>query len=247
MNRDKVLITTGLTASSFSLFFQSDTLLSFLTIRESLTYTALLTLKRCSNYSIKKKVCILQSSTRKAGRMSCNVFPSSTFHPWLFFMFTRFCKWGEILLVRSRTQALWWSHLFKGFVQVPQGITIMLGQNPSTWSCRRCCSWYWAQFPLLRGESRFSGVFRAMCAGKSHGQQNWFWHHSVSCGTSLTNHNSSRKHWSNKPSTSYFLDKIGVFQIYLKGSFWILLKVKLDIPDQRILLFLFTDLPLSTL
>lgn len=113
-------------------FFQSDTLLSFLTIRESLTYTALLTLKRCSNYSIKKKVCILQSSTRKAGRMSCDVFPSSTFHPWLFFMFMRFCKWGEILLVRSRTQALWWSHLFKGFVQVPQGITIMLGQNPST-------------------------------------------------------------------------------------------------------------------
>ncbi|NWV41343.1 ABCG5 protein, partial [Grantiella picta] len=40
----------------FSYVPQSDTLLSFLTIQESLTYTALLTLKKCSNSSIKKKV-----------------------------------------------------------------------------------------------------------------------------------------------------------------------------------------------
>uniref|UniRef100_A0A8C5T274 ATP binding cassette subfamily G member 5 n=1 Tax=Malurus cyaneus samueli TaxID=2593467 RepID=A0A8C5T274_9PASS len=40
----------------FSYVPQSDTLLSFLTIQESLTYTALLTLKKCSNTSIKKKV-----------------------------------------------------------------------------------------------------------------------------------------------------------------------------------------------
>ncbi|NXW79733.1 ABCG5 protein, partial [Hirundo rustica] len=40
----------------FSYVPQSDTLLSFLTIQESLTYTALLTLKKCSNDSIKKKV-----------------------------------------------------------------------------------------------------------------------------------------------------------------------------------------------
>ncbi|NWZ38746.1 ABCG5 protein, partial [Brachypodius atriceps] len=40
----------------FSYVPQSDTLLSFLTIQESLTYTALLTLKKCSNNSIKKKV-----------------------------------------------------------------------------------------------------------------------------------------------------------------------------------------------
>ncbi|XP_009073176.1 PREDICTED: ATP-binding cassette sub-family G member 5 [Acanthisitta chloris] len=40
----------------FSYVPQSDTLLSFLTIQESLTYTALLTLKKCSNNFIKKKV-----------------------------------------------------------------------------------------------------------------------------------------------------------------------------------------------
>ncbi|XP_068865835.1 ATP-binding cassette sub-family G member 5 [Aphelocoma coerulescens] len=40
----------------FSYVPQSDTLLSFLTIQESLTYTALLTLTKCSNNSIKKKV-----------------------------------------------------------------------------------------------------------------------------------------------------------------------------------------------
>ncbi|NXI85917.1 ABCG5 protein, partial [Rhipidura dahli] len=40
----------------FSYVPQTDTLLSFLTIQESLTYTALLTLKKCSNDSIKKKV-----------------------------------------------------------------------------------------------------------------------------------------------------------------------------------------------
>ncbi|XP_064270483.1 ATP-binding cassette sub-family G member 5 isoform X3 [Passer domesticus] len=40
----------------FSYVPQSDTLLSFLTVEESLTYTALLTLKKCSNSSIKKKV-----------------------------------------------------------------------------------------------------------------------------------------------------------------------------------------------
>uniref|UniRef100_A0A8C3TL69 ATP binding cassette subfamily G member 5 n=1 Tax=Catharus ustulatus TaxID=91951 RepID=A0A8C3TL69_CATUS len=40
----------------FSYVPQNDTLLSFLTIQESLTYTALLTLKNCSNSSIKKKV-----------------------------------------------------------------------------------------------------------------------------------------------------------------------------------------------
>ncbi|NXB03820.1 ABCG5 protein, partial [Cnemophilus loriae] len=40
----------------FSYVPQSDTLLSFLTIRESLTYTALLTLKKYSNNSTKKKV-----------------------------------------------------------------------------------------------------------------------------------------------------------------------------------------------
>ncbi|XP_053828819.1 ATP-binding cassette sub-family G member 5 isoform X2 [Vidua macroura] len=40
----------------FSYVPQSDTLLSFLTVQESLTYTALLTLKKCSSSSIKKKV-----------------------------------------------------------------------------------------------------------------------------------------------------------------------------------------------
>ncbi|KAF2988242.1 hypothetical protein EK904_001896, partial [Melospiza melodia maxima] len=40
----------------FSYVPQNDTLLSFLTVQESLTYTALLTLKKCSNSSIKKKV-----------------------------------------------------------------------------------------------------------------------------------------------------------------------------------------------
>uniref|UniRef100_A0A8C0USN0 ATP binding cassette subfamily G member 5 n=1 Tax=Cyanistes caeruleus TaxID=156563 RepID=A0A8C0USN0_CYACU len=40
----------------FSYVPQNDTLLSFLTIQESLTYTALLTVKKCSNSSIKKKV-----------------------------------------------------------------------------------------------------------------------------------------------------------------------------------------------
>ncbi|TRZ18134.1 hypothetical protein HGM15179_008986 [Zosterops borbonicus] len=40
----------------FSYVPQNDTLLSFLTIQESLTYTALLTLKKRSNNSIKKKV-----------------------------------------------------------------------------------------------------------------------------------------------------------------------------------------------
>ncbi|NXX42707.1 ABCG5 protein, partial [Tricholaema leucomelas] len=40
----------------FSYVPQSDTLLSFLTIEESLTYTALLTLQKCSNNLIKKKV-----------------------------------------------------------------------------------------------------------------------------------------------------------------------------------------------
>ncbi|XP_054050846.1 ATP-binding cassette sub-family G member 5 isoform X1 [Rissa tridactyla] len=40
----------------FSYVPQSDTLLSFLTIQESLTYTALLTLQKCSNDIIKKKV-----------------------------------------------------------------------------------------------------------------------------------------------------------------------------------------------
>ncbi|NXM33364.1 ABCG5 protein, partial [Oxyruncus cristatus] len=40
----------------FSYVPQSDTLLSFLTVQESLTYTALLTLKKCSNNFIKKKV-----------------------------------------------------------------------------------------------------------------------------------------------------------------------------------------------
>ncbi|NXS12055.1 ABCG5 protein, partial [Neodrepanis coruscans] len=40
----------------FSYVPQSDTLLSFLTIQESLTYTALLTLKKCSKNFIKKKV-----------------------------------------------------------------------------------------------------------------------------------------------------------------------------------------------
>ncbi|NWV13252.1 ABCG5 protein, partial [Ptilonorhynchus violaceus] len=40
----------------FSYVPQSDTLLSFLTIQESLTYTAFLTLKKCSNNFIKKKV-----------------------------------------------------------------------------------------------------------------------------------------------------------------------------------------------
>ncbi|XP_051471574.1 ATP-binding cassette sub-family G member 5 isoform X2 [Apus apus] len=40
----------------FSYVPQSDTLLSFLTVQESLTYTALLTLKKCSNDFIKKKV-----------------------------------------------------------------------------------------------------------------------------------------------------------------------------------------------
>ncbi|NXN09185.1 ABCG5 protein, partial [Indicator maculatus] len=40
----------------FSYVPQSDTLLSFLTVRESLTYTALLTLQKCSNDFIKKKV-----------------------------------------------------------------------------------------------------------------------------------------------------------------------------------------------
>nr|XP_021155849.1 ATP-binding cassette sub-family G member 5 [Columba livia] len=40
----------------FSYVPQSDTLLSFLTIQESLTYTALLTLQKCSNDLIKKKV-----------------------------------------------------------------------------------------------------------------------------------------------------------------------------------------------
>ncbi|NXI54136.1 ABCG5 protein, partial [Chloroceryle aenea] len=40
----------------FSYVPQCDTLLSFLTIQESLTYTALLTLQKCSNNFIKKKV-----------------------------------------------------------------------------------------------------------------------------------------------------------------------------------------------
>ncbi|NXP77236.1 ABCG5 protein, partial [Ramphastos sulfuratus] len=40
----------------FSYMPQSDTLLSFLTIQESLTYTALLTLQKCSNDLIKEKV-----------------------------------------------------------------------------------------------------------------------------------------------------------------------------------------------
>ncbi|RLW07138.1 hypothetical protein DV515_00004079 [Chloebia gouldiae] len=40
----------------FSYVPQNDTLLSFLTVQESLTYTALLTLKKCSKSSIKKKV-----------------------------------------------------------------------------------------------------------------------------------------------------------------------------------------------
>ncbi|XP_010189295.1 PREDICTED: ATP-binding cassette sub-family G member 5 [Mesitornis unicolor] len=40
----------------FSYVPQSDTLLSFLTVQESLTYTALLTLQKCSNDFIKKKV-----------------------------------------------------------------------------------------------------------------------------------------------------------------------------------------------
>ncbi|NWR67086.1 ABCG5 protein, partial [Bucorvus abyssinicus] len=40
----------------FSYVPQSDTLLSFLTVQESLTYTALLTLQKCSNNFIQKKV-----------------------------------------------------------------------------------------------------------------------------------------------------------------------------------------------
>lgn len=90
----KILVTTGLIASSSSpfFFFQSDALLSFLTVQESLTYTALLTLQKCSDDFIKKKVCILSSSTRKVDMMSCNVFTSSTFHPWLCFMFIKFCN-----------------------------------------------------------------------------------------------------------------------------------------------------------
>ncbi|NXW83715.1 ABCG5 protein, partial [Alopecoenas beccarii] len=40
----------------FSYVSQSDTLLTFLTVQESLTYTALLTLQKCSNDLIKKKV-----------------------------------------------------------------------------------------------------------------------------------------------------------------------------------------------
>ncbi|NXK59823.1 ABCG5 protein, partial [Sylvietta virens] len=40
----------------FSYVPQTDTLLTFLTVQESLTYTALLTLKKCSKDSIKKKV-----------------------------------------------------------------------------------------------------------------------------------------------------------------------------------------------
>lgn len=92
MKMNKILIIRGLTASSSSLFFQSDTLLSFLTIQESLTYTALLTLKNCSNSSIKKKVSIIQSSTRKSYGMSCNACSSSAFHPWLCLIFMRFCN-----------------------------------------------------------------------------------------------------------------------------------------------------------
>ncbi|XP_009977508.1 PREDICTED: ATP-binding cassette sub-family G member 5 [Tauraco erythrolophus] len=49
----------------FSYVPQNDTLLSFLTIQECLTYTALLTLQRRSDDFIKKKVCILSHFAEK--------------------------------------------------------------------------------------------------------------------------------------------------------------------------------------
>lgn len=82
VSKSSFLIPAELTPASF-ISFQNDALLSFLTIQESLTYTALLSLQKCSNSVIKKKVCILSSSTKNADMTSCNAFTDC-------FMFKRF-------------------------------------------------------------------------------------------------------------------------------------------------------------
>lgn len=95
-----------------------------------------------------------------------------------------------------------------------------------------------------RGEPQFSG-YLGPCVLASLMDSTIDFGTTLSPVGHLTNHSSSKKHWSAKPPTSHFLDKIDVFQIYLKGSFWILLKVKVDIPDQSVLLSVFS-LPQSS-
>lgn len=255
MKRDKILITTGLTPFSSSLFFQNDTLLTFLTVQESLTYTALLTLKKCSNSSIKKKVCILESSTRKSYKMSHNVFISSTFHPWLCFTFERFCNPHSADGEKSPCWGV--EHKLPGGPTSPGGLCWCPRTSPLYWDktptpswssyhCRRCWSCYWGQFPFPRGSLSSLGYLGPCVLASLMDSTADFGTTLSPVGClSLTSTDQKNTGLLSLLASSYFLDEISVFQIYLKGSFWILLKVKLDIPDQKVLISVFS-LPQSS-
>lgn len=125
------------------------------------------------------------------------------------------------LPVEERDTSSLWSHLFEEPVLLPQGITIMLGQTllPKPEAVTTAGD---AGLGIEFGSPSPEGNLTSLgCLGPC--VLAWtaqlFRHCSVSWRTSLTNHNSSKKPWSTKLPTSYFLDKIGVFQIYLKGSF----------------------------
>lgn len=228
--------------SSSSLFFstQNDTLLSFLTVEESLTYTALLTLQKRSKDLIKKKVCILSSSTRQADVASCDAFTSNTCHPELCFKFIRFCSLHYENWKKSSCWGGWCkvsgAALQKACDDAPEnhccaGTKLSCPKLPAVTAVGDAAVGIEASSPSPAGKPN------PLCTGNPHGEQRSLWNYSGSCWMPLISQNSFGEHWSHKPFTRHFLDKnrcvSALVKFSLSGLFW---QKRLDISDQRLLM-----------
>lgn len=178
--------------------------------------------------------------------MSCNVFTGSAFHPWLCFMLRRFCNphsaneerspcWGAGHELSGgptssrgscwcpRASPLCWDKTFPPEAEAvttagDAGLGIEVSSpspegNLSSLGCLGPC--------VLAGPMDSTTDFDTTLSPVGH--------------LSLTT-TAQKSAGLLSPLQATFLIKIGVFQIYLKGCFWILLKIKLNIPDQKVLL-----------